>query len=774
MRIPFLPFFALLAACTNCHSDGKRPPVVEGASTSAAPANPVAAPAPAEDHAWLPVPFDEDPRIASARQKLLADPAAAIALLPDPAGFTPADACMLHYLKGQWLLRAGDPRGAAAAFQASQAADGAAPLGHWPTLRAAQAFLVVKDFAAAKPLALAAREEGRLGKSPEALVAAIDATLGASDTGAARPLLEEYLKTVPKGPRAGAVSLALARLLAADSPKEACGLVRKTILERPGDARREDAEKLLRDIAGCTPSFSPEERVARLEAFADVDGKAAARDAESALKEHGYDDAQTCRLLAVRARGEGKKGKDVGDAWLRAADGCTSNERAKALWNAGKAFSAGKLTDAAAGAYARVENEHKGSSLADDARLKRALILADGGQSASAEDLLASIATDFPDGDMAQDALFRAALAKMDRKDDSAAKPLLTKIVELEARGAKNRNWSSRGRARYFLARIAENSGDRETALATYEAILASDPLAYYMLLAHARLAVLAPSRAAAALASGNGVAEKIVVPPLAPALRETPNVRRALALLRVGEAGPARSALGEEGKFGEDPALWAHIAPAFAAGGAGDVAHNPFRGKFLEKLDAYPSGAERIYWEAAFPRPFAQKVKNEAALRGVSQALVYGVMREESTFVRDIKSPTGAVGLLQLMPDTAKTVARGTEYSPDPKALIDPDTNIPLGTKLLGELQVRYEQRFPLSAGGYNAGPGAVDRWLRNQGQLPFDLWVETIPYDETRGYIKRVIASMGAYAWLYEPEVLPSLLHIPLDLPAQAAAKL
>jgi soluble lytic murein transglycosylase len=125
-------------------------------------------------------------------------------------------------------------------------------------------------------------------------------------------------------------------------------------------------------------------------------------------------------------------------------------------------------------------------------------------------------------------------------------------------------------------------------------------------------------------------------------------------------------------------------------------------------------------------------------------------------------------------MPDTAKTVARGTEYSPDPKALIDPDTNIPLGTKLLGELQVRYEQRFPLSAGGYNAGPGAVDRWLRNQGQLPFDLWVETIPYDETRGYIKRVIASMGAYAWLYEPEVLPSLLHIPLDLPAQAAAKL
>lgn len=773
MRISFLPFFALLAACTNCHNDGKRPPAV-GSVASAAPADPVPAPAPAEDRTWLPTPFDEDPRIAPARQKLLADPSAAVAALPDPAGFTPADACMLHYLKGQWLLRAGDPRGAATAFQAAQAADATAPLGHWPTLRAAQALLTVKDFAAAKPLALAAREEGRLGKSPEALVAAIDATLGASDTAAARPLLEEYVKTAPKGPRAGAVSLALARLLVADSPKDACALVRKTILEKPGDARREDAEKLLRDIPACAANFSAEERVARLEAFAEVDGKAAARDAESALKEHGYDDGQTCRLLAVRARGEGKKGKDAGDAWLRAADGCAANERAKALWNAGKAYSAAKLTDAAATAYARVESEHKSSSLADDARLKRALILADSGQAAPAEDLLASIATDFPDGDMAQDALFRAALAKMDRKEDASAKPLLTKIVELEARGAKNRNWSSRGRARYFLARLAEVAGDREAALAGYEAVLATDPLAYYMLLAHARLAALAPERAAAALAAGNALAEKIVVPPLAAPLRDAPNVRRALALLRVGEGGPAKSAIGEEGKFAEDAALWAHVAPAFAAGGAADVAHNPFRGKFLEKLDAYPSGAERLYWEAAFPRPFAQKVKAEAALRGVSQALVYGVMREESTFVRDIKSPTGAVGLLQLMPDTAKTVARGTDYSPDPKALVDPDTNIPLGTKLLGELQVRYQQRFPLSAGGYNAGPGAVDRWLRNQGQLPFDLWVETIPYDETRGYIKRVIASMGAYAWLYEPEALPELLRIPLDLPSQAAAKL
>ena len=150
-----------------------------------------------------------------------------------------------------------------------------------------------------------------------------------------------------------------------------------------------------------------------------------------------------------------------------------------------------------------------------------------------------------------------------------------------------------------------------------------------------------------------------------------------------------------------------------------------------------------------------------EASRYAVPRALVWAIMREESSFVPEAKSPTNALGLMQLMGETAKNTAAGTDISFDEASLKKPAVSVALGTKLLSKLRATYTHpALPIAA--YNAGPGAVGRWL---GTLPqdFDLWVESIPYEETRGYVKRVLASCLAYAVLYDPASLGELLTIP-----------
>ena len=88
---------------------------------------------------------------------------------------------------------------------------------------------------------------------------------------------------------------------------------------------------------------------------------------------------------------------------------------------------------------------------------------------------------------------------------------------------------------------------------------------------------------------------------------------------------------------------------------------------------------------------------------------------------------------------------------------------NIALGTKHLGELKHAFPSNVALAIASYNAGAGAVGRWLDARGGQDFDLWVEQIPFDETRGYVKRVVASMAAYAYLYDTRTLSQVLSLP-----------
>ena len=169
-------------------------------------------------------------------------------------------------------------------------------------------------------------------------------------------------------------------------------------------------------------------------------------------------------------------------------------------------------------------------------------------------------------------------------------------------------------------------------------------------------------------------------------------------------------------------------------------------------------TGNMRAYpWR--FPLIEQSRVTAASGRWNVDPALVYGLMRAESAMQADALSPAGARGLLQLMPNTAQAVARrnGLTYNSQ-SGLHDPAVNIPLGIAHLGELQTRYGDQWIHVAAAYNAGAGAVSRWLDSRPLTDPDIWLETLPFFETRDYVPRVLAFATLYEWRLQrpPNVL------------------
>lgn len=151
---------------------------------------------------------------------------------------------------------------------------------------------------------------------------------------------------------------------------------------------------------------------------------------------------------------------------------------------------------------------------------------------------------------------------------------------------------------------------------------------------------------------------------------------------------------------------------------------------------------------EAFYPRPFREISEAAAEREELAPWLLYALMRQESLFNPEARSYVGALGLSQLMPATAADVARRLGLS-DPD-LTDPEDNLALGAWYLRHMIERSEN-LPDALAAYNAGITRVRRWRRARGYLPMDLYIETIPFDETRNYVKRLLVSSYHYGYLY-----------------------
>jgi len=277
---------------------------------------------------------------------------------------------------------------------------------------------------------------------------------------------------------------------------------------------------------------------------------------------------------------------------------------------------------------------------------------------------------------------------------------------------------------RYFRARILEQTGEPEQARALY-ARLASER-DYYGFLAADRSGLDYQYRNRDLVASKEEIT----------GMAERPALRMARELFELGELAAARRqwawAIRDMGERELEIAAlvahrWGWHDRAIATVG---------RSGHYDDLDL------------RFPLVYENLVKRSAKTAGIDPTWIYGVLRQESAFIPDARSSAGALGLMQLMPGTGRQVARqlnlklrGTD------SILDVENNLLLGASYLGSVLENYGGNQTLATAAYNAGPHRVTRWLPEQGAQDADLWVESIPFDETRRYVKNVLSYATVY---------------------------
>ncbi|MFI8479283.1 transglycosylase SLT domain-containing protein [Pseudomonas sp. NPDC078700] len=218
--------------------------------------------------------------------------------------------------------------------------------------------------------------------------------------------------------------------------------------------------------------------------------------------------------------------------------------------------------------------------------------------------------------------------------------------------------------------------------------------------------------------------------------VRNTPGIRRALEFHERGQIVDGRRE-------------WYHVSRRFNRDELVAQARLGYELKWY--FPAIRTISLAKYWDdldVRFPVTHRSSLNNEAKKRGIHSSWVFAITRQESAFMEDAKSPAGAMGLMQLMPATAKETARRYDIPlSNPNNVLIPSVNIQLGAAYLSQIYAQFNGNRVLATAAYNAGPGRVRQWLRGADHLPYDVWVENIPYDETRQYVQNVLS----YAVIY-----------------------
>ncbi len=155
---------------------------------------------------------------------------------------------------------------------------------------------------------------------------------------------------------------------------------------------------------------------------------------------------------------------------------------------------------------------------------------------------------------------------------------------------------------------------------------------------------------------------------------------------------------------------------------------------------------SDPMFWhkelELRFPMPYGDLVAAQARQADLPAHWIYAVMRRESAFIEDIKSSAGALGLMQLMPATARRVAQGAKLSyASNRSLLQPTLNMRLGSTYLRQMYLVNDRNWAAALASYNAGPHRVKKWKSQSPVYDADIWIETIPFVETRRYVRAVL---------------------------------
>jgi soluble lytic murein transglycosylase len=580
--------------------------------------------------------------------------------------------------------------------------------------------------------------------APLAVLQAAGLAARQGDEPAAEALLRRFLREFGGHAEGPGVRYLLGLSLEAQGRGlDAAQVFRELWLTAPASAYGEaagDRLKLLAFAGVTVPPPTVVERIDRAERLLAGGARAGAREEAEALLAELPDPELTLRGLRV-----------LSGAWRRGGRYDLAEQAAnRALAEVGEARRAPLLIELARlqqrigarelalATLERLMREQPGAMEVADALLQSGRLLEDAGRTADAEALYRRLVADFPDHDAAGVALWRLGWSAYLRPDLRAAAAEFARLNTLPAGGPY------RYPAAYWAARAREALGEEAEAGRLYGLLVAETPRSYYGILAGRRARVKTAARVRA---------NTITLPaePLRP-LAGDRRFARATALSDLGLVEFAVSELEDilSRSLADSSKLYA-LAAAFARQERYHLALRILRRYFSDLVSSGDPALPRAFWEIVYPLGWQRELVEAATRGGVDPFLVAAFVREESSFFPAARSPVGARGLMQLMPETARPLAlrRGLAFG-DGDLLDDPAPNLQLGSAFLARLLAEFPDPR-LAAAAYNAGPARVREWWAGRKSDDVDLFVEQIPFDETRRFVKRVMVSWQEYRRIY-----------------------
>ncbi len=344
----------------------------------------------------------------------------------------------------------------------------------------------------------------------------------------------------------------------------------------------------------------------------------------------------------------------------------------------------------------------------------------------------------------ARDAARDGALCKLSAGETKASRAAFEQLVEDEPDPIVSSRMAD------MAALAALRDGDRTHAVARWTDVARSRPLSWPALVARARLAQagapVPPAIDPVEIPQGADPPPLVpIVPPPADLLHQLGLEVDAEAALHDREGAVTMGAGGR--------------APEALCKAYGQIGRARRRYQIAQSLPsalftAAPGPRTRWAWDCAFPSPYADEVRAAEAAEDLPHGLLWAVMRQESGFDPDAVSSARAVGLMQIMPDTARPIADELALPRDDARLTSPPYAIRVGGRVLRKLLDQFHGSVPLAVAAYNGGAEAVERWASRAPGMQVDTFVEQNPFKETRDYVARVMGNLARYGYLAQGE--------------------
>src|SRR5499433_1987625 len=646
---------------------------------------------------------------------------------------------MTFYRAGDW---------AQAAHEFGEVSVIAAPIAEYALLQQADSLARLGDIAASRAVAQQAADavpESRA--AAPALLLAADQASRTGDDAAAAALWRRFLERFPDHAEASRARLRMGQsLVAAGRPTEAATAFRELWLTVPATPWADAAARELRALearGNAVAAPTPTQRIERAERVAAAGlGDQARAEAEAVLADGPPPDL-ALKALRVVMDGARRAGRDdlALAATGRALGLAAGDKRAPWLLESAK-IQQKKNRDGALAALDRLVADYPKAPEADDALLLKARIIEAGPDPKAAEAVYLKLAQNYPDSDEGIAAQWRLGWLSWLRSDHLEA---AERWSHIPSNRAASQNY--RDAALYWTARAQAAAGQTESAIKHFIMLVTESPRSYYGVLAGRRVprASAGKNPAAAQLAASLPSDPRELLHGDAP-------YARVEALHAVGLDDFADDEMDElvRRSITDTRRLYA-LSTAYAQEARYYLALRIMRRHFLGLARSAPPAVPRHFWEVFYPIGWRTELTDAAARVAVDPYLVAAVVREESSYNAQARSRVGARGLMQLMPDTARPMARQRGLPFNDGALLDePSANLMLGSAhLAGLLKEFGDPRLAVAA--YNAGATPVRQWWKARPSDDMEVWVELIPFTETRGFVRRVMLAWEEYRRLY-----------------------